>query len=66
MIIQQKPEIILIISMIPVFHWNNENKKIFESLNLLGPIVPIFSFVKILKNMTKYMVYALSPCRRRK
>ena len=33
--LQQK--IILIISMIPVFHWNNENKKIFKSSNLLWP-----------------------------
>ena len=29
----------LTISMMPVFHWNNENKKIFESSNLLRPYV---------------------------
>ena len=39
MIIQQKPEIILIISMIPEFHLNNHITKILESLNLLVPFV---------------------------
>ena len=34
-ILQQKTGIIVI----PVFQWNNHNKKILESSNLLGPIV---------------------------
>ena len=38
--LQQNTGIIQItISMMPVFHWNNENKKIFESSNLLRPYV---------------------------
>ena len=34
-ILQQKTGIIVIL----VFQWNNHNKKILESSNLLGPIV---------------------------
>ena len=40
-----KSEIVLIINTIPLFHWNNHNKKILESLNLLGPLECWTSFV---------------------
>ena len=41
----------MIISMIPLFHWNNENKKIFESLNLLWPLKSFRHFSAKLKHV---------------
>ena len=38
-----KSEIVLIISTIPLFHWNNHTKKMLESLNLLGPWTKIIT-----------------------
>ena len=52
--LQQKIGIVLIVSMIPVFNWNNHNKKIFESLNLLEPLVP--------KLATTLMLWYLGIC----
>ena len=37
--LQQKTGIVLIISTIPVFHWNNHNKKSLELSNLLGSYI---------------------------
>ena len=57
--VQQNTGIILIISMIPVFHWNNEDKKIFDSLNLLGPLnlgVGVLPFQIIYRQPCMYRV----------
>ena len=57
--LQQKIGIVLIVSMIPVFHWNNEDKKIFDSSNLLGPLnlgVGVLPFQIIYRQPCMYRV----------
>ena len=55
-----KSEIVLIISTIPLFHWNNHTKKMLESLNLLGPwtkVITNFEFSLLYTQQLPYFSY---------
>ena len=54
----------LIISMIPaVLDWNYENKKNFESLNLLGPLIQMPFLSELEKKKIHFYIANIKRCK---